>query len=162
MIKLVTTICIDAPVASVWARLAKLEDIQLWSASVLRARCEGTLSHGVGAERTCDLAGNLTIRERWLAWEEGTSFQYEGYGLPWVKRATNRWSVQAVGKQTLLTSEATIEMKGGIWGRLLEPVMGLMARRMAPSEFAGFKYLVEHGQPYSGKYSELPRPAVAC
>lgn len=162
MLKLMTTVCIDAPSTLVWTRLAKLEEIQIWSAAVLRARCEGAVARGVGAERTCDLTGNIRIQERWIAWDEGRSFQYEGYGLPWVKRATNRWSVQAIGQRTLLTSEAEIELKGGIWGRMMEPVIGLMARRMAPNEFAGFKYLVEHGYPYAGKASALPRPVTVC
>ena len=38
MIKLSASICIEAPAAIVWARLAKLEDIQLWSEAVVRAR----------------------------------------------------------------------------------------------------------------------------
>ena len=70
MIKLSASVCLEAPAEVVWARLARLEDIQLWSDSVLRARCEGALSQGVGAERTCDLVGNITIKERWVAWDE--------------------------------------------------------------------------------------------
>ncbi len=162
MIKLIASVCIDAPVAVVWARLAKLEDIQLWSESILHASCDGKLVQGVGAERTCRLAGNLTVQEQWIAWDEGHSFQYEGFGIPMVKRATNRWSVQPEGQRTLLISEAEVELKGGLWGRLFEPIMRLMAGRMAPNTLAGFKYLVEHGHPYAGKQSELPRMPATC
>jgi hypothetical protein len=63
MIKLVASVCIEAPVASVWARLATLEDIQLWSEPVLHARCEGAVTQGVGAERTCELAGHRIVRD---------------------------------------------------------------------------------------------------
>jgi uncharacterized membrane protein len=35
MIKLEASVCIEAPADIVWARLAKLEDIQLWSEPVL-------------------------------------------------------------------------------------------------------------------------------
>src|SRR5215217_3850212 len=99
MIKLFTSVCIVAPAAIVWAQLAKLEDIQLWSEAVIRARCEGALSQGVGAERTCELAGGYTITERWVVWDEGRSFTYEGCGLPLIARATNRWSVIPHGEQ---------------------------------------------------------------
>ena len=162
MIKLVATVCIEAPAASVWARLAKLEDIQLWSEPVLRARCEGALAQGVGAERTCELVGRRTITERWVAWEEGRSFTYEGFGVPLMKRAVNRWSVLPQGDKSLLTSEAELEIKGGVAGRALEPILGPLMRRMAPQALAAFKYLVEQGHPYAGKSSDLPKAPGLC
>src|SRR5262245_59923059 len=113
VIKLFASVCIEAPTAVVWAQLAKLEDIQLWSEAVLHARCEGALSEGVGAERTCELAGGMIVKERWVAWEEGQSFTYEGFGIPLMKRAVNRWSVMAHAEQSLLMSEAGLEIKGG-------------------------------------------------
>lgn len=66
-IRLLASVCIDAPAERVWARLSRLEDIRLWSEAVLDAHCDGALSQGVGAERTCDLGGGITIHERWLA-----------------------------------------------------------------------------------------------
>jgi hypothetical protein len=162
MVKLFASVCIEAPAALVWERLARLEDIQLWSDAVLHARCEGARSRGVGAERTCALVGNHTIRERWVAWDEGRSFQYEGFGLPLVKRAVNRWSVLPQGERSLLTSEAELEFKGGIFGRALALVMAPLMRRIAPGALAGFKYLVEHGQPYTGKAAQLPRASTSC
>lgn len=82
MVSLVDSVCIDAPVEEVWRRLSQLEDIQLWSSAVVAARCEGPVSRGVGAERTCDLKGGVTITERWLAWDEGRSFTYERLPAP--------------------------------------------------------------------------------
>src|SRR6266508_1076097 len=70
MIKLSGSVCIEAPADEVWACLARLVDIQLWAEAVVQARCEGPLSQGVGAERTCDLRGGITTKERWLAWDE--------------------------------------------------------------------------------------------
>lgn len=55
MVKLHSSACIDAPAAQVWTHLARLEDIQLWSDAVVSARCNGPISRGIGAERTCDL-----------------------------------------------------------------------------------------------------------
>jgi ligand-binding SRPBCC domain-containing protein len=162
MMKLVASVCIDAPAEVVWSHLAKLEDIQLWSSAVLHAKSTGKVSQGVGAERVCELVGNRTITERWVAWDEGRSFQYEGFGIPMMNRATNRWSVIPRGAQSMLVSEAEVEMKGGVLGRLLEPVLTPVMNRMAPSTLAAFKYLVEHGQPYAGKVTELPPIAATC
>lgn len=162
MITLFASVCIEAPGEVVWARLAKLEDIQLWSEVVLRASCDGAASQGVGARRTCELAGNRIINEHWVAWDEGRSFTYEGFGIPLMKRAANRWSVIPHGEKSLLTSEAELEIRGGVFGRMLEPILGLLMRRMAPNALAGFKYLVEHGHPYDGKASELPKAPATC
>jgi Polyketide cyclase / dehydrase and lipid transport len=161
-IRLFASVCIDASAGVVWARLAKLEDIRLWSEAVLDARCEGALSQGVGAERTCDLRGGITIRERWLAWNEGRSFTYEGLGIPLVARASNEWTVQPEGDQTLLTSEAEVVLKGGRLGRLLEPIFTFQLNRVGPRTLAAFKYLVEHGEPPKVKHAKLPRFATAC
>src|SRR5262249_33456028 len=150
MIELFASVCIEAPSELVWARLAKLEDIQLWAEPVLWARCEGSASHGVGAERACRLGGNRTSRERWVAGDEGRSFAYEGCGIPLMQRAVNRWAVVPHGERSLLTSEAELEIKGGVFGRILEPIVAPLMRRMAPNALAGFKYLVEHGHPYAG------------
>ena len=162
MIKLFASVCIEAPAEVVWTQLAKLEDIQLWSEAVVHARCKGPISQGVGAERICELVGNRTIQERWIAWDEGRSFQYEGFGIPMMRRASNRWSVVSQGVRSLLISEAELELKGGLFGRLLEPILGPLMRRMAPGALASFKYLVEQGHPYNGKASELPRASARC
>lgn len=162
VITLTASVCIEAPAEVTWAQLAKLEDIQLWSAAVVHASCTGAVSQGVGAERTCELIGNRIIQERWVAWDEGRSFQYEGFGIPLMKRATNRWSVIPHGTQSLLTSEAEVEIKGGVFGRVLEAILGPVMRRMAPNTLTSFKYLVEHGHPFDGKATELPRAAATC
>jgi hypothetical protein len=162
MIRLLASVCIDAPAEAVWARLAKLEDIRLWSEAVLDARCEGALSQGVGAERTCDLRGGITIRERWLDWNEGRSFSYEGVGIPLVARARNEWTVQAEGEQTLLISRAEVVLRGGSFGRLLEPMLAWQLNRVGPRTLAAFKYLVENGEPPRVKHAKLPRVATAC
>lgn len=116
-----------------------LKDIQLYSEFVRRAGCPGLLSRGVGAERICELVGNVTIQERWTTWDEGRSFRYEGFGLPFVKSASNVWSVTSENEQqSTLTTEAEVELKGGAVGRLWEPIMKLMMRRMAPNALSAF------------------------
>lgn len=148
MIKLSTSVCIDAPTEIVWERLAVLEDIQLWSESVVRSECKGPITRGVGAARTCELAGNLTLTERWITWDEGRAFTYEGFGIPFVKRAINHWSVHAEGEgRTLMKSQAEIELKGGLFGRLLEPALIARMQKMGAQSLAAFKFLVEKGHP---------------
>jgi hypothetical protein len=67
-----------------------------------RTRAATEPSHGAWARNgTCALRGGVTIRERWLSWNEGRSFASEGVGIPLVARARNEWTVQADGDQTL-------------------------------------------------------------
>ena len=162
MITLSATACIDAPAQAVWKQLAELEGISRWAPSIRKAHCAGARSRGIGAERTCELVGDLTITERWTAWDEGRSFTYEGSGLPLVKRAMNTWSVRPDGDRSMLVSEALVELKGGAFGRMFEPVFAAIFRRMAPDSLAAFKYVVEHGKPFNGPPSRLPRAPVAC
>jgi hypothetical protein len=156
------SVCIDAPPSAVWGALARIEDIQLWSEAVRSSRCEGRCTRGVGAERTCDLAGGITIRERWVAWDEGRSFTYEGLGLPLVATARNTWTVIPQGERTLLTTTAEVVIKGGPAGRLLEPLLRLQTKRMAPRTLAAFRYLVEHGEPPTVKHAKLLPIPVVC
>ena len=157
MLMMKASVCIEATVNQSWAVLSDLENIVYWAEPVLSTRCTGATKHGMGAERVCKLKGNIEIVEKWTAWEEGKSFIYQGYGLPLIRSAKNRWSIEAVDDRTLLTSESTIELKGGWLGQLLEPLMKIMSLRMAADSLAAFKYLVENGQPFTGKFSSLPR-----
>jgi hypothetical protein len=162
VIALTSSVCIDARATEVWSRLAALEDIKLWSEAVVDARCEGPLTRGVGAERTCRVAGGFTIREQWLAWDEGRSFSYQGVGIPLVARATNTWTIRPEGARTLLVSEAQVLVKGGVVGRLLEPLLAYQLRRMGPRALAAFKHLVEHGAPPRGRHAQLPTAPASC
>jgi hypothetical protein len=162
MIRLRGSVCIDASAADVWDRLARLEDIRLWSEAIVTAHCDEGRAHGVGAERSCRLTGGMVIRERWLAWDEGRSFTYDGVGVPLVSRARNRWTVQPEGGRTLLTSEAEVILKGGRLARLLEPLVSVQMARMGRRSLAAFKYLVEHGEPPRVAHARLLAAPVAC
>jgi hypothetical protein len=162
VIALRSSACIDAPLEEVWARLAKLEDIRLWSEAIVDARCDDGRARGVGAERTCRLRGGIVIQERWVAWDEGRSFTYDGVGVPLVAHARNTWSVQAEGDRTLLVSEAQVVLKGGPVGRLLEPLLSRQIRGMGQRSLAAFKYLVETGQAASVPHARLAAAPTAC
>lgn len=163
MIELSSSVCIDAPAAAVWARLRALEQIPLWSAAVKQAWCAPGASSGVGAVRSCALERGIVITEHWTEWDEGRSFRYEATGVPLVRRAANRWSIYPHGgQQALLMSYAEIELKGGWLGRLFEPLMVARMQAMGARSLAAFKYLVEHGQAYSGPHAELPVAPAVC
>lgn len=159
MVKVHGSVCIDAPVEKVWAVLSNLEAIQLWVPSIRSSHCPGR-SRGVGALRVCELK-QATIHETIVAWAEGRSFTYSGEGAPMMKAATNTWSVEAHGEQTLVTSSAEVVLKGGVFGLALEPLVRLMAARLGAQSMASLKYLVEHGHPYTGT-ERLTPAAVAC
>lgn len=164
MIKLVNCVGIDASAEAVWKALSDLENVTLWAEPIVTAHCSGDTKRGVGVTRVCTLKGNMTIREKWIAWDEGSSFTYVGYGLPLIKSAKNTWSFRGSsdGSQTLVMSEAEIEFKGRALGKFLEFAMGSAMRRLGPRTLAAFKYWVEKGRPFEGKHSSLPIITVAC
>jgi hypothetical protein len=114
----------------------------------------------VGAVRVCELKQG-TVVETILEWDEGRSFTYQGEGAPMMKRATNRWTVEPRGSQTLVTSTAEVELKGGVVGLLLQPLVKIVASRMGARSLASLKYLVEQGHPYAGGH-RLALAPTAC
>ena len=104
----------------------------------------------------------MIVKEEWTHWDEGNSFTYLASGAPLMKFAKNRWSLQSVNGKTLLTTESEVELKGGLFGTLLQPLVRIMTNRMGSDALAAFKYLVENGQPYEGKHSSLPRVSPIC
>jgi len=148
VLQLNASVCIDAPVEKVWEVLSRLEAIQLWVRSIRHSYCPER-DRGVGALRVCELSG-ATLHETITAWDEGRSFTYRGEGAPLMKRATNTWSVEPSGGKTLVRSAASVELKGGIFGRLLEPLVAAMSARLGAQSLASLKYLVEQGHPYQG------------
>jgi carbon monoxide dehydrogenase subunit G len=160
MMKVSGSVCVDAPASQVWAALSELESIHLWSESIRRSYCVGERTRGVDAVRVCELGGNVTVKETFVAWEEGTSFTYTGEGIPLMKRASNRWSVEERGAQSLVTSSAELEVRGGVVGRLLEPVLLVISKQMGRKSLAALKYFVENGKPYEGNEKRrLPAPS---
>ncbi|MFN8442004.1 MAG: SRPBCC family protein [Caldilineaceae bacterium] len=160
--KLKATICIDAPKERVWQVLADVVGIPLWAKSIEFAHCEGEQTRGIGTVRICQLKGGAILKETWTAWEEGQSFTYRTVNVALMKSATNRWSVEDINGKTLLTSEATVELKGGLFGRLMEPVVRIWSKRLSRESLAALKCLVETGQPFAGKSADLSVVAATC
>ena len=160
--KMTRTACIEAPRERVWEVLSDVAGIDLWVHLIESASCEGDQTKGVGTKRICNMKGGMTVTEEWTQWEEGNSFTYKASGAPLMKSAKNRWSLQSVNGKTLLTTESEVELKGGIFGKLLLPLIGMITKRVGSDAMAAFKYLVENGRPFEGKHSSLPRVSPIC
>jgi carbon monoxide dehydrogenase subunit G len=162
MLRMTDSVCVDAPVSTVWNALSELESIHRWSPTIRASYCVSDHTRGVDAVRVCELGGNVTITETVTDWQEGRSFTYVGTGIPFVKRARNTWRVDALGTRTLVSSVSEIEFRGGVLGRLLEPVMRRVSVRLGQESLASFKYLVEHGTPYEGEVKTLLPVPSGC
>ncbi|TDF39299.1 SRPBCC family protein [Alteromonadaceae bacterium M269] len=154
--------CIEASPEKTWSVLAALENLSQWSEPVLSSKYVGEQRKGVGTQRVCELSNSVTITEKWVDWVEGVTYTYEGFNLPLVKFAKNKWSVKSENGKTLLSTESEVVLKGGILGRLLEPIMLIISNKMGADALAAFKYLVENDKPYEGKHSSLPRVSGVC
>ncbi len=161
MIKLKSSVCIDAPAERVWKYLSAVENIDLWVPAIKRAWCETSQNRGVGTLRVCQLE-KFEVREKFLEWKEGKSFKYVATGAPMLKSASNRWSIEAAGAQTMVNSYSEIVVKGGIFGRLLEPLIYLATRYGFPNALAPLKFHVETGKPFTGNAKDLPLAPVFC
>ena len=155
-----SAVCIEAPAAGVWGGLARIEPFPLWPRRVLGAQPRPGCERGVGAERVCRLVGGVTLAEHWVEWHEGQSFTYEGHGLPGVRIARNTWSVEPHGQQTILRSEAHVQLKGGLLAWPLEIAARRQSRRMGGRALGAFKYLVETGRAPEDRAGHLPAPST--
>ena len=70
--------------------------------------------------------------------------------------------MKAENGKTLLTTESEVVLKGGIFGKILEPLMLLISKKMSSDALSALKYLVENGKPYEGNHSSLPRVSSVC
>ena len=111
--------------------------------------------------RVCELRQGR-IEETIIEWNEGQSFMYRGRGAPMLASATNLWSVEARGEQTLVTSVAEATIKGGVLGRALEVLMKPMFTRLGARSLASLKYYIEHGEPFRGRARDLAAAPSFC
>lgn len=160
MLKLTASACINAPVERVWAVLSDLAAIQYWVGAIQHAYCPAQ-TRGVGAVRVCELR-QARIEETIIEWDEGRALKYRGMGAPMLASASNEWSVQAHGSQTLVTSIAEVTLKGGALGRALELLAKPMFARLGAQSLASLKYYVEHGEPFRGHARGLRPAPAAC
>jgi len=117
------TACIETPKEYVWKILPDVSNVDLWVYPILSANCEGEIERGVETVRICKLKGNIIVKERWISWDEGDSFSYQADETSFFKSAKNKWSVKSENGKILVTTESEIVLKGGIFGKIFEPLM---------------------------------------
>ena len=161
MLKLQSSICVNASMDKTWKYLSTIENVDLWVASINKSYCEGNKNSGIGAIRICKL-DKFDVKEEFIKWDEGKSFKYVATGAPMIKSAYNHWSIEAFGDETLITSYSEIIVKGGLFGRLLEPLIFLATRFAFPNALAPLKYFIETGKPYAGNAKDLPKAVAFC
>lgn len=62
-------------------------------------------------------------------------------------------TILRVSKKTLVTSDVEMVVKGGLFGRLLQPFMYLALRLGLPNGLAPLKYYVETGKPFKPNFT---------
>ena len=160
--KLIMSACIEASTDQVWNILSDISNVNLWVDPIISASCESSVKRGVGAIRVCKLKGNMTITEKWVEWDEGNSFTYHADEISLIKSAKNKWTVKSDKGKTLIITESDVVLKGGVFGKILEPLMYLVSKKMGTDSLAALKYLVETGKPFEKQFSKLPRVAITC
>ena len=146
MLLIETTIDIDAPADEVWRKLAKLDDVQSWVRSVKKSYYSSDQTEGVGAERTCEVQGFGTLREKIVQWRDGESFAYTAEGMPSVvKHAQNTWRIEPISeRQTRVRSRIQMETRYGIIGAMMgKLMMKPQISRLMKEATASFKDFVE-------------------
>ena len=110
---------IDAPTGRVWAVLSDFGGVYKWNPAVTHSSLIADAATGVGAQRTCTVAGFGDITERATAWEEGKSMSVEISGAPMIKRATGRLEVDGRADASIVTMSVDYQTSMGPIGALM-------------------------------------------
>ena len=125
-----------APADAVWQVAGEGFADLSWSSDVTHSELDGDLK--VGAVRTCHFPPNIFSRSGQVK-ETLSSFDrsqrqlaYQAELGGFIRRATNRWSIEAVdAARCRLRMHATIELRGlaKLFGPLLRPMLARMGRQ---------------------------------
>lgn len=149
MLQITTNIDIDAPVNEVWTALAKLDDVQNFVDSVTRSYYNTEQTEGVGAARTCEVAGFGTLVESIVEWKDGETLTYTVEGMPKiVKHAQSNWKLEPQsGSKTRLYVTSSLETRYGSFGRFMEKfALEPKLRQALEGAIRQFKQHVERSQ----------------
>lgn len=157
-------IVIDRPINDVWDILGnQYGQAYLWASGLSHSEGAGAPKHAKApcSQRVCTTTQG-TIKET------VDHFDAENYqlvytvieGFPFfVDRATNHWTLEAQGQQTLVHMHLMVQTKGW-FGALMRPIMkGQLQKTVAPI-LNDLKVYVETGQPSAHKQQELQRQAA--
>ena len=122
---------VRAPRAAVWAVLADYPNIADWNEGVVTSRAIGEATEGVGAQRHCELAGDVEMRETVTEWisEQKLAVAIDQIKKMPVANAAMTFSLATQGDATQLTMSYDYEPKGGPFGFLVAAMMGRPMRK---------------------------------
>jgi carbon monoxide dehydrogenase subunit G len=126
MVQIVEQMRIEAPSEQVWAVLADLGGVAEWNPTVDQAAATSEASSGLGASRSCAVAGMGTVEETVVAWDEGREMIYDVKGAAMMRHMRAGFALAPVddGAATLVTMRADFAMRGGPLGALMAATIG--------------------------------------
>lgn len=112
MAEAVRTCNVTSGPAVVWDVLADFGNLADWVSEIDHSELTTLETGGVGATRRVQ-RGRSVLLERVVDWEPGQSLAYEITGLPRiVRRAENRWHLDALGAGTEVTLTSIVDAGG--------------------------------------------------
>ncbi len=138
---------IDAPIERVWAVLGDFGAVYKWNPTVTHSSLIAGEGTGVGAERSCTVAGFGDITERAIAWEEGKSMTVEISGAPMLKSAKGTLELEAHGDGTRVTMHVDYQTSMGPIGALMgATIMKRKFGQTVDQALAGLRHHVLTGE----------------
>jgi uncharacterized protein YndB with AHSA1/START domain len=115
---------IDAPADQVWAALADIGSISVWSPGVKNSHLTSELDSALGATRHCDLGGRNHLDEEVIEFAAGQALtmRITKTNLPF-QRADIRFRLEPQGATTRVSVSPEYQLKFGPVGRLMDLVM---------------------------------------
>ena len=108
-----SSIILPVPLETVWATLARFEDVAQWGRGVSQSSLLTEAPSGLGAVRRVQV-GRSALRETIVVWEPPHALGYTIEGLPAiVTSASNTWHLASHGTGTRVTLTGEVETKGG-------------------------------------------------
>ncbi len=126
MVQVVEQMRVEAPSERVWALLADIGGVAEWNPTVDHAVTTSEGREGLGASRSCAVAGMGTLQETIVAWDEGREMFYEIEGAAMMRRMRAGFTLAPIdaGAATLVTMRADFAMRGGPLGALMAATIG--------------------------------------
>lgn len=120
-----SSILVPAPLETVWATLARFEDVAAWGRGVSQSSLLTEAPSGLGAVRRVQV-GRSALRETITVWEPLQALAYSIEGLPAIVRsASNSWTLAAQGTGTRVTLTGEVETKvGGLLDKVVARKIG--------------------------------------
>ena len=115
-----STTFLPVPLETVWATLARFEDVARWGRGVSQSSMLTEQASGIGAVRRVQV-GRSTLRETVTVWTPLRALGYTIQGLPAIVRSAGyTWTLAAEGSGTRVTLSGTVETR---MGRMLDKVV---------------------------------------